>query len=359
MTTKNTNSRSWRLRLASTDEINNWDDLIVNNFDGGNFLQSRAFAAIKSKDGWTPHYFIYEKDATIIAALGLTRSIFCHDDLWYFPKGPGVSQKDFSTIVEVTRHYVQLHNPNVFLIQMEPEWCEALHISTGSHLTLGRGIQAHSSTVVVSLNRSLNDIFDSFSKRARYGARLGERENIQIKSVTASEESFRTMYALMKTVAGGKGVAGIRPYVYYRRFWQTYMSSGAGQLYFAYENGIPVVGAFVILFGDKSFYKDGGSTPGRKSKGASYFLQWRIIQDMKAVGVTSYDMLGTPPSSRRDDKSHRLYGVGLFKTAFSHAVVDYPGVYNCVLSSWKYTCWRKCIYPLMRRVLGLKNNYFY
>jgi lipid II:glycine glycyltransferase (peptidoglycan interpeptide bridge formation enzyme) len=359
MTTKNTKDLPWQLRSASLEEINDWNNLVTNNPDGGNFLQTRAFAAIKLKEGWTPYYFIYEKESVVVAALALTRSIFHGNDLWYFPKGPGVPQKDFAAIVEITRRYAELHNPNIFLIQMEPEWCEEAPPLSILNIDMTRGIQAHASTVIVPLEPSINAIFDSLSKRARYGVRLGKRERVQIKSVAASEQNFHCMYALMKTVAGGKGVPGIRPYAYYRRFWQTHMASGMGRLYFAYEKGIPVVGAFAIVLGEKSFYKDGGSTPLRESKGASYLLQWKIIQDMKEAGAMSYDMLGTPPSNRRGDVTHRLHGVGLFKTAFSKEVIDYHGVFNIPFSKWKYNLWKKWIYPLLCRVMRLRNRYFY
>jgi len=359
MTTKNTKDCPWQLRPARMEEINNWDDLIVNNPDGGNFLQTRAFATLKLKEGWVPCYFIYEKESVSIAALALTRSIFHCDDLWYFPKGPGVARKDFAAIVEVTRRYVEIHNPNIFLIQMEPEWREETPTLFDPSIDITKGIQAHASTVIVPLESSISAIFDSLGKRARYGVRLGEREHVQIKNVVLSEQNFRKMYMLMKTVAGGKGVPGIRPYAYYRRFWQTYMASSMGRLYFAYENGIPIVGAFVIRLGEKSFYKDGGSTPLRESKGASYLLQWKIIKDMKEAGATTYDMLGTPPSNRRSDVTHRLYGVGLFKTAFSKEVIDYHGVFNITFSGWKYILWKRCIYPLLCRAMRFKNRYFY
>jgi serine/alanine adding enzyme len=359
MTTKNTKDFSWHLRPAKPEEVDDWDNLIINNPDGGNFIHSRAFASIKSQDGWTPYYFIYEKGSMAIAALGLTCSIFRQDDLWYFPKGPGVSQQELHAIIHETHRYVKTHNPNVFLVQMEPELREGITLEVGTNIDVSKGIQAHSSTVIVSLKPPIEVVFKSLSKRARYNIRLGERESIQIKRVAASEEHFRCMYALMKTVAGGRGVAGIRPYAYYRRFWQTYITSGKGMLYFAYEKDSPVIGAFVIRLGNKAFYKDGGSTPRRNSKGASYLLQWRITQDMKATGITSYDMLGTPPRNRRHDEAHWLHGVGLFKTAFNKDIIDYSGVFNVVFSGWKYALWKNYIYPTLRRVMRLRNRYFY
>lgn len=354
---------TWQLRSATSREINQWDDLIAANPDGGNFLQTSEFTSLKTNEGWKQLHLIYANKDTVIAAVALRRYIFPLGELWYFPKGPCVDASQLTTFYQLTLRYIVDNNFNVFLVQMEPESYRKsstlTNLFSSKNIISAEGIQAHTSTVIVPLGDSTDTLFSLLSKRARYGIRVGLRDGIVVKSVAASEENFRCMYELMKTVSGGRGVGGIRPYTYYRRFWQTYMASNKGSLYFAYENDTPVVGAFVIIIGKKAFYKDGGSCPMRQSKGASYLMQWQIIQDMKDIGVKTYDMLGTPPSQKRRDTKHPLYGVGLFKTAFSQEIIDYGGVLNIILSPYKYKIWSKYIYPLTYRVERLNSRYFY
>jgi serine/alanine adding enzyme len=351
------------VRVATQYEKRHWNELIVQNPDGGSFLQTREFAELKEKDHWKPRYFIIRTDTGTVALLALCRLVFPLGYLWYVPKGPGVLKyEDFKNVYQTFRGYVKQNHRNVFLLQFEPELPATIKmawIREEKQLWLAPPIQASTATVIVSLSPPPKVMFALFSKRARYYIRLGIRENIHVRELGACEANFRQMYKLMTTVSGGKGVPGIRPYEYYRNFWQQFMLAGSGRLYFAYEDGVPVVGAFVIVVGGKAAYKDGGSCPHRSSKGASYLLQWHIISQLRVEGVKTYDMWGALPGARQADTSHPYYGVNLFKTAFNKNITEYCGILDSVLSPSRYNVWRKVFYPLLRRIKRVKRSYFY
>lgn len=314
------NTTAWTLHLVTPQEKQTWNQLVQNNPDGGTFLQTVQFGDIKKHDGWRPLYLMYHTPYGKIAALALTRYIFPLGELWYFPKGPGIAKNDdLRYVVSANKRFVRQHKLNVFLIKMEPEILR--NESPGAHRELGDlvpapPVQAHASTVVVSLSASNDILFRGLYKRAQKNTRLGERERTVIAQAEPVGDNFRIMYDLMKTVAGGRGPRLIRPYSYYARFWKTFISAGMGRLYFAYENGKPVVGAFIIITGNKAVYKDGGSLPGRRSKAAAYSLQWRVMRDAAACGVALYDLCGVPPSDRITDSSHYLFGVGFSRLLF-------------------------------------------
>ena len=52
--------RHFTARFATDQEIDNWDDHVTSNPNGGNLLQSASFASVKSAHGWKPVFMVYE-----------------------------------------------------------------------------------------------------------------------------------------------------------------------------------------------------------------------------------------------------------------------------------------------------------
>ncbi len=354
---------TWTVRYASPSEQDRWDELVAQNPDGGSFLQTVAMARIKQASKWKPLYLIYEKADQRIAALALTRSIFPIGDIWYMAKSPGItSPAELKQLCTANRQFVKQHQLNVFLIKLEPPLLASSQVDQAiadAGLMRSHSIQPSTSTIIIDIKNNPHDQLLSLGRRARRYIRRGIREGIQVKQVAPTEANFQLMYQLMKTVSGGRGVPGIRAYDYYKKFWNQFIHSGHGKLYFAYEDGWPTVGVFVITLGKKAVYKDGGSAPGRDSKGASYLIQWHIMNQLSNEGVTTYDLWGSPPSARIDDSTHFLHGVGVFKTAFTKEITDYCGVLDQVVSSKKYRLWCKLLYPLIDTWYRYRSDYFY
>ena len=349
------------VRDVTSDEMQHWNDLVIQNPDGGSFLQTREFAQLKEKY-WKSHRFIVETSYGKLAVQVLCRYVFPLGELWYFPKGPGVrSYGEFRKISQAFRLYIQANYPNVFLVQFEPEVTADIQMNELERdgMKLAPSIQASTSTVIINLEDTSKTILAGFSKRARYYIRLGIKEKIVTRAVNATEDNFRQMYELMATASNGRGVRGIRPYEYYRDHWYVFMKAGLGKLYFAYENDVPVVGAFITTLGAKATYRDGGSDPRRTSKGASYLLQWHIMQELRVLGAKSYDMWGVLTRQGMNNTTHPYYGVSLFKTAFNKEILEYCGTLDYPFSPVKYRLWRNLVYPLYYHMDRLQARHFY
>jgi lipid II:glycine glycyltransferase (peptidoglycan interpeptide bridge formation enzyme) len=162
------------------------------------------------------------------------------------------------------------------------------------------------------------------------------------------------MYKLLSETAEGQ--FGIRSYEYYKTFWQRFESAGLGQLFFAYFNDEVVAGAYAMIYGKKSTYKDGASVRKRTVYGASHLLQWKVIEWAKQRGAIIHDFCGSPPSEEINNTSHRHYGIGLFKTAFNKTVTDYIGCYDYVINKQKYTIWVKLGEKIAHRLHYYKHH---
>ena len=211
-------------------------------------------------------------------------------------------------------------------------------------------VQISASTIVLDVHSTPEEQLAHVGRRARRYIRKALNEGVEIREAALNEENFGAMYRLMTTVSGGRGVAGLPAYDYYRHFWRTYQKDGHIRLFFAYEHGQPVVGVLVIVLGDKAVYKDGGSTPGREAKGAAYLLQWHIMNELAKTGVKKYDLWGAPPSDRVNDPAHPFHGIGRFKTAFSKEIIDDIGSVDVVMGERRYVRWERLVFPIVYRI---------
>ncbi len=127
-----------------------------------------------------------------------------------------------------------------------------------------------------------------------------------------------------------------------------------------YDGDAPVAGMFATALGQTSGYKDGASAKAKLPTGAMYRMQLEIIRWGKEQGATRHDLIGTPPSDRLDDKSHRLYGVGQYKLRLSKNVTDYVGTLDLPLSAAKVKIWNTVGDRIARRfTLATRGDVFY
>jgi len=323
------------VRFASQIEIDNWNDMILSNPDGGNIFSSFEFAMQKETGGYKTKFII----SSDLAITVLEKNVPTLGKFWYLPKGPGVTNtKDLWQSLEEIQPLAK--KDGAFAIRIEPELDRSEQPTLSRHgLKKTRPIIPNPSTITLDISPSLNSIMTNLPQKGRYAIKRAERENVTVKLVECSEENCRTMYKLLSATAEGQ--FGIRSYEYYKTFWQRFEKAGYGQLFFAYYDKEVVAGAYAMTYGMKSTYKDGASVRNRKVYGASHLLQWEVIKWAKSKGSVLHDFCGSPPSEEINNPLHKHHGIGLFKTAFNKTVTDYVGCYDLVIDPIKYKIWIK------------------
>ncbi|MBP6038012.1 MAG: peptidoglycan bridge formation glycyltransferase FemA/FemB family protein [Candidatus Saccharimonas sp.] len=327
-------------RFASTAEIARWDELITANPDGGNVFQSREMAETKRMNGWTPRYLIVDDIAITI----IEKKVFAHGRYWYIPKGPGITEEQRAKSI---RFFDALSDfatkqGDVFTIKIEPELLDTPdNTATLTKFIKTPAIQPNSSTVIIDLTPSLDEIITSLNQKGRHAIRRAQRDGVTAAPVELTEPNMRIMFDLLSDTAAGRFESSLRGYQYYSQFWQAFSKTGRGQLFFAYFDGKVVAAAYCMYLGQKGLYKDGASIRERTVYGASHLLQWEIMVWMKQHGVISYDLCGSPHSSAIDDPTHKFHGVGRFKTSFNKHVTDYVGCYDIVIDPTTYKRWQQ------------------
>lgn len=328
------------MRFATDAEIGGWNELVLTNPDGGNVFQGTEFAEQKKLGGWKPRYVLYENIALTVHE----KSVPGIGKLWYAPKGPGVK-----TVVQLGDMLPALRDFAVkngaFAVKLEPE-LEKTESAVKAFKELGllpvAPIQPNASTVLIDLSPNLETVMANLNQKGRHAIRRAERDGVTVERVETTDENCKTFYSLLTQTAATQGFSGsIRPYAYYQAFWQRYTAAGMGQLFLASFDGKVVAGAFALIFGEKSTYKDGASMRVDGAYGVTHLVQWHVITWAKERGSKLHDLCGTPPSDKINDESHRWYGVGRFKTSFNKHVTDYVGAYDLVAKPRQYALWAK------------------
>lgn len=323
------------VRYATEEEIARWDELIIQNPDGGNVFSSREYAEIKRLTDYSPLYLIAEN----IAVTVLEKSTPPLGKLWYLPKGPGVtSTKQLFDLLAGLKPLAK--KAGVFAVRIESELDRSSRPTLERHgMKKASPIIPNPSTITIDISPNIDDILTTLPQKGRHAIRRAGRDGVTVEQVPVTEKNAQHMYRLLSETAEGQ--FGIRSYDYYKTFWQTFAEAKLGQLFFAYFEGKVVAGAYAMVLGEKSTYKDGASVRQRTAYGASHLLQWNVIEWAKSQGALVHDFCGSPPSDEITNPDHPHYGVGLFKLSFSKHVVDYIGCYDYIISHTRYNAWTK------------------
>ena len=340
-------------RYATTEEVSQWDDLIINNPDGGNVFSSFEYSEIKKLTDYTPRFIMNGS----IAVTVLEKQTPPLGKLWYLPKGPNVTtSRELFDILKALRPLAK--KAGVFVIRIETELSRSCQPTLERHgLKKATPIIPNPSTITLDISPSLEKVLEGLPQKGRHAIRRAERDGVTITSPKATGKNCEIMYKLLSDTA--KGQFGIRSYNYYKEFWKIFSGANLGQLFFAYFEGQVVAGAYAMTFGQKSTYKDGASIRQRTAYGASHLLQWNVIEWAKSEGALVHDFCGSPPSDEIGNPDHPHYGVGLFKLSFSKDVSDFIGCYDYILSPIRYKAWTKLGERVHRRLYYQRTNDYY
>lgn len=342
------------VRIATTEEIDRWDELLIAQPDGGNIFSSKVYAEQKEAIGGYRCIFLIVNDRPVTV---LEKRTVPFGRYWYLPKGPNVtsSKELFAILDELTPYSRRKH---VFVIRLESELDKSYQPELVKHgLLPARAVIPNPSTITLDISPDEETLLASLPQKGRHAIRRAERDGVIARRVEATDEHCRIMYTLLSETA--KGQFGIRPYEYYRTFWQRFESAGYGQLFFSYVGDSVVAGAYAMVLGKKSTYKDGASVRQRPAYGSSHLLQWRVIQWAKERGAVLHDFCGSPPSDEIDNTDHPHYGIGRFKQSFSRHVVDYIGCYDLVINKPAYRSWTKLGERVYQRLYYQRHKDYY
>lgn len=307
------------MRPATREEVATWDDLVVKNPDGGNFLQSSGWAAVKARQGWKPHFMIDE--ASSAAVLFLEKKVPGLGALWYAPKGPGAATLG-SALLAVDRKDPAFRG--CFRIEIEPEVpVPGDGMIERSGWVRRQPIQLTYSSMVLDLARPMEDIRAAYKPKTRYNVGVARRHGVRVDLRPAGGDTWDALGRLVMATLERRRYAA-RTLADFVASWHIFSSARQGLTFIASYEGEPVAGAFVVVQGSKAWYKDGGSSTEFRDVMAPALLHDAIIEHLRAAGLRSYDFGSVPPPGRISPQ-HPLYGLYRFKSGFGADHREYVG----------------------------------
>lgn len=385
-------------------ENNFWNSLI-SNLPNPHFLQTYEWGQVKSTYGWSPIYFVWDKEGRMketrdvgelsslafypsAAAMVLQRQVLRNGfaarlSILYSPKGPLLDwSNEFmrSRVLDDLQSFAK--RQGAIFLKMDPDVVLGTGVPSTENDIIDHNGQAVMSmlkrrrwryssdqiqfrnTVFIDLTPSEQEMLARMKQKTRYNIRLAEKKGITLR--VGTKEDLPMLYKMYAETSVRDGFV-IRDEGYYKTVWETFMGSNDERLdrsqvptleppgipacepLIVEVNHEPIAAIFVFYFAYRAYYVYGMSRDVHRDKMPTYLLQWEAIRRAKAKGCTVYDLWGAPEVF---DESDTLWGVYRFKEGLGGQVVR-------TLGAWDFApglLWYKMYSEIIPRVLDVMRS---
>ncbi len=267
-----------------------WDSFLQQHH--GHHVQSGMWSQLKAFNGWRTRRITFFAGSELIGGAQLLfRKVRFVGPIGYIPKGPVLALEDDQLASELLlriRAEVDAQNLNVLIVQ--PQDCgiwEPRLEEMGFRLCPIE--TAPTSTVLVDLSASLDDILARMSKSMRNGVRRGLKRGITVRQGTRDDLS--TFHHLLTATANRRRFSTFE-LEYFFRMWDILEPSGHFKLFLAELDGQAVSAQICIPFGETTVAKQIGWTGQHGRLHPNEALDWNAIKWSKDNGYRYYDLEG-------------------------------------------------------------------
>lgn len=333
-----------------------WPELLT-AFPGASFLQTNAWADVKSAVGWHASRFTWQGKGAQAASLVLERAphmagISLPFRILYLPRGPLADWSDPHT-AERALEWVETcaRSRKAVFVRIDPFVAQQtdlpgnlvpLNPHLGS-LFQSRGwvvsddqIQ-YANTMVLDLRQGEERLLANMKPKTRYNLRLAERKGVTIRRGDAKD--YALLYRMYLETSVRDGFL-IRPEAYYRQVWERFQREDQCLPLIAECGGEALAGLVIFFAGSGAWYVHGMSRAVQREKMPNFLLQWEAIREAIRRGKTYYDLWGAPDELREDDP---MYGVYRFKEGLGAELVRTWGAWDFITDKRKYFVYTKAI----------------
>ena len=156
--------------------------------------------------------------------------------------------------------------------------------------------------------------------RKKWRQYVNKARKSEVRVVDATVDRLPEFYSIYRETARRAGFV-IRTYESYLGVWRAFERLGMARLLMAEgPDGVGMATLFLLRVGDRVVEPYGGMTPAGADNRANYLLKWEAMRTSREQGATSYDMWGI---------SHE--GIEHFKAGFGGREIKYVGAWDLVL----------------------------
>jgi len=311
-------------------------DAFIQSHPRGHFMQSRAWAKVKSAWAWDAVICRDEKGAIKGSLALLTRKIpGLPTSLCYGCRGPVCDISDTETLSELINGAVAYaKKKKAYIFKLDPDVPSSETEFKNALTDLGfappsdslnfEGIQPRYVFRLTTAGQSEESLMEAFESKTRYNIRLAQRKGVEVR-IEQGPESIAEFGRIMRTT-GERDNFVVRTDSYFANMLEALGENA--RLYMAYHDGKAIAGSLAIAYGDKVWYLYGASSNDSRNVMPNYLLQWNIILWALERGARIYDFRGVSGDLSPDNP---LYGLYRFKKGFSGEFTEFLGEFDMVL----------------------------
>lgn len=325
-------------------ERNEWNAFVARESSFALF-QSWEWGEFKKRLGWKA-YRIAVKDAgqIVIGAQMLIKTLpLGLASVAYVPRGPigEWTPEDIASGLLSELHRVARKHKAVFL-KIEPPLLNSpsnIKVLLRHDFHASRNTIQPRATIILNLNRDLDDILGQMRQKTRQYIRKAAREDITVR--IGDRDDLSAFYDLMR-MTGKRERFRHRSRDYYENQWQIFAENKQTVLLMAFHRGRLLAVRTPYFFGTRAAEFHAGSLDSFGRLHPNYLLVWESIKWAKEQGCHTYDLWGIPDEIgktgsgtndlRAADRTDGLWGVFRFKIGFSDNIVSYVGAYDYIYS---------------------------
>lgn len=331
--------------LVITDRVA-WD-VFVSSQPGSQFLQSWDWGEFKRAQGHDVIRLAYADQSGEWKIAGQfiyhTKKLF--GGFWFAPRGPIVVHAYLdhaeellnAFMAEATKHLISIKKG--MFIRCEPAIEYKIDSNPLPSLFLRRHSIDPSSTVMIDLSESEEELLSDMHEKTRYNIRLAERKGVTVR-VGSTDADIESYLSLNRETASRDQFSS-QSDAYIRATVQSLRDSGMCHIRLAEYQGAVLAANIEMRFGDMTTYLYGASSSSHRNVMAPFALQWSAIQQAKQTGCRFYDLYGSNPvSSESFDYKKSWEGITRFKLGFGGSRVEYIGTWEIPLMPFAYRLMR-------------------
>jgi peptidoglycan pentaglycine glycine transferase (the first glycine) len=329
------------MKLLVISDAAQWDSFVANQ-PGSQFLQSWAWGEFKRSQGHEILRLAYadEKGNWVIAGQFMYHPKTLFGGFWFSPRGPIIvhDQMDASEqlfqqfIVEVKKQFI---NKKAMFIRCEPPIENKIDTTPLPAGFIRRRAIDPSSTVIIGLEQSEEELLSDMKEKTRYNIRLAERKGVTVRTGKSDEDIESYLKLNQETASRDSFIS--QPSEYIRATVRALRDCGMCQIRLAeYQNQI-LAANIEMQFGDTLTYLYGASSSMHRNVMAPYALQWSAMKEAKQKGCRFYDLYGSNPVSNQSiDFKSSWEGITRFKLGWGGSRVEYIGTWELPLMPFVY-----------------------
>lgn len=279
---------------------------VLEGFQDASVFQTTPFCTAKSKSVAVEHLVL--RRGTDVAAAAQIRVIpvpFARASIAYVLWGPLCHRwkrdRDWGALHEslrrlrqeyVVNRQISLRIAPLFTRDQEQEWGPLFESEGYAHAAR----QKTRRTIIIDLERSLDDLRKGLEKKWRNCLNRAERSNLELRE-GCDDAMFEIFLVMYREMLARKRLAEPGDIQRFRAMQSMLPARFKMKVFVVFEKGEPSAGAICSAIGRRGLYLFGATADiGMKNK-ASYLVQWRVIEWLKEVGCAEYDLHGSHPES--------------------------------------------------------------